>query len=59
MKRSDPAEPDRNDGSVNAQNMEKQLEEIRRELAWMLAEQEEMTRWIDSLGMDDSYDSPP
>jgi hypothetical protein len=59
MKRSEPAEPGRNDGSVDAQNIEEQLEEIRRELAWMIAEQEEMTRWIDALGMDDKYDSPP
>ena len=63
MKRPVPAALRHNSGSVNARNtekqLEKQLEKIEKELAWMWAEEEEMMRWIDSLGIDDKYDSRP
>ncbi|MGA7216491.1 MAG: hypothetical protein WCE49_03830 [Terrimicrobiaceae bacterium] len=59
MKRSGRTASGRNEGFLEARNIERQLARIRKELAWMRAEQEEMTRWIDSLRMDHKYDSPP
>jgi hypothetical protein len=56
MKRPEPASSRCNYGSIKKQNIEDQIKKIEKELAWMRAEQEEMTRWIDSLDLDDQYE---